>query len=122
MNNPTTQGDPSKGVWMSLNGGLLQVSDPNTDLGSEEEFPFKNSKIRSGGYGILDVTWKDDNEVWAVGGGGSMFVSKDGGKTFTFNKSADEIPGNLYKVKFFANGQGYVLGSEGVLLRYKGSA
>jgi photosystem II stability/assembly factor-like uncharacterized protein len=47
------------------------------------------------------VTWKDEKEVWAVGGGGSMFVSKDGGKTFTFNKSADDIPGNLYKVRRF---------------------
>ncbi len=105
---------------MSLNGGLLQVSEPKVDLTSEEEFPFKESKVRSSGYGILDVNWRDDNEVWAVGGGGSMYVSKDGGKTFTFNKSADQIPGNLYKVKFFANGQGYVLGSEGVLLRYTG--
>lgn len=107
---------------MSLNGGLLSVSEPKVKLDSDDEFPFKDSKIRSGGYGILDVTWKDDEEVWAVGGGGSMFVSKDGGKSFVFNKSADNIPGNLYKVKFFANGQGYVLGSEGVLLRYKGSA
>lgn len=54
-----------------------------------------------GTAGIIDVTWKDEKEVWAVGGGGSMFVSKDGGKTFTFNKSADDIPGNLYKVRRF---------------------
>lgn len=54
-----------------------------------------------GTAGIIDVTWKDEKEVWAVGGGGSMFVSKDGGKTFTFNKSADDIPGNLYKVRVF---------------------
>ena len=115
------KGDTSKGVWMSLNGGLLQICEPNQDLSSEEEFKFADSKIRSGGYGILDVSWKDGQEVWAVGGGGSMFVSKDGGKTFTFNKSADEIPGNLYKVKFFGD-KGFVLGSEGVLLRYKGIA
>jgi len=69
----------------------------------------------------LGVGWKDEKEVWAVGGGGSMFVSKDGGKTFTFNKSADNIPGNLYKVKFFGD-KGFVLGSEGVLLREKDSA
>ncbi len=113
--------DSTNGVWMSLNGGLLQVGDPGQDLSSELEYKFSDSKIRSGGYGILDVTWKDDKEVWAVGGGGSMFVSKDGGKTFTFNKSADNIPGNLYKVKFFGE-KGFVLGSEGILLRYKGTA
>ena len=113
--------DATNGVWMSLNGGLLQVSADTQDLASEEEFKFKESKIRSGGYGVLDVTWKDNNEVWAVGGGGSMFVSKDGGKTFTFNKSADNIPGNLYKIKFFGD-KGFVLGSEGILLRYTGKA
>jgi len=116
------KGDNAKGVWMSLNGGLLQVSEPAQDLSSSDnQFKFADSKIRSGGYGILDVCWKDEEEVWAVGGGGSMFVSKDGGKTFTFNKSADDIPGNLYKVKFFGD-KGFVLGSEGVLLRYKDSA
>lgn len=112
------------------------------------------------------MTWKDEKEVWAVGGGGSMFVSKDGGKTFTFNKSADDIPGNLYKVRHFSRvvwcvasalapstvvglvwfmwvfwradvsclrvsttsqvkffgDKGFVLGSEGILLRYRGNA
>lgn len=69
--------------------------------------------------GLIDVAWKDDKEVWAVGGGGVMYVSKDGGQTFTFNGAADDIPGNLYRVKFFGN-RGFVLGSEGVLLKYNG--
>jgi photosystem II stability/assembly factor-like uncharacterized protein len=55
--------------------------------------------VCGGRAGIIDVVWKDENEVWAVGGAGSMYVSKDGGKTFTFNKSADDVPGNLYKVR-----------------------
>jgi hypothetical protein len=143
------QDDVSKGVWMTLNGGLLQItsSDPKLD---DDTFTFSDVKIRTGGYGkkapapptlpqshhaltrpaslpplpvtgIIDVNWKDDKEVWAVGGAGTMYVSKDGGKTFQFNKSADDIPGNLYKIKFFGD-KGFVLGSEGVVLKYRGSA
>ena len=52
---------------------------------------------------------------WAVGGGGIIFESKDGGKTWQKDKSADDLPTNLYKIKFF-NNKGYILGSNGVLL------
>lgn len=109
-----------EGLWMSLNGGLLEVSNKNTDLNSQEP-EFDPSSIKTGGYGIIDVAWRNKNEVWAVGGGGTMHVSKDGGKTFKFDNSADDIPGNLYSVKFFKD-TGFVLGSDGVLLRYTGMA
>jgi len=46
-----------------------------------------------------------------------MFVSKDGGKSFKFDNSADNIPGNLYKVVFDKKGAGFVLGSDGVVLK-----
>lgn len=49
-------------------------------------------------YGIIDLAWRSDKEVWAVGGGGTMYVSQDAGKTFKFDNSADDIPGNLYQV------------------------
>ena len=94
-----------------------------------------------------------------------MYASKDGGKSFKFDNSADDIPGNLYQVLLetflpsymiitsslrtprayilrvrpactsritsmhhrslcyqvkFANNNGFVLGSDGVLLRYSG--
>jgi photosystem II stability/assembly factor-like uncharacterized protein len=74
------KGDTSKGVWMSLNGGLLQICEPNQDLSSEEEFKFADSKIRSGGYGILDVSWKDEQEVWAVGGAAPCSCPRTGAR------------------------------------------
>ena len=51
-----------------------------------------------------------------------MYVSKDGGKNFSFDKSANQIPGNLYNVKFFKEfgNKGFALGSNGLLLRYTG--
>lgn len=79
---------------------------------------FQPSKINTGGYGIIDVSWKDDNNVWAVGGSGVIFESKDGGKTFKFNDNAKDIPGNLYRVKFFGDNAGFAIGSDGVLLKY----
>jgi photosystem II stability/assembly factor-like uncharacterized protein len=82
------------------------------------EKTFEPVKINSGGYGIIDVTWKDDKNVWAVGGSGIIFESKDGGESFKFNEDAKDVPGNLYRVKFFGENRGWALGSDGVLLRY----
>jgi len=110
-----------KGLWMTLNGGLLQFSGPKFSI-NDETPQFDQVNIKTGGYGIIDLGWKDANEIWAVGGGGTMYVSVDGGKTFKFDDSADDIPGNLYQIKFFSDKAGYVLGSDGVLLRYNGQA
>lgn len=112
------RGDIKNGLWMTLNGGKLLVSDSSVDLASEE-FPFNEANIKTGGYGITDVAWRTDDEVWAVGGSNTMFVSKDNGKNFQFDKSANDIPGNLYNVKFLESG-GWALGSNGLLLKYEG--
>jgi len=114
------EGDLKKGVWMTLNGGKLLISPPGTDLDSEE-VGFVESTIKTGGYGITDVAWRNDNEIWACGGSNTLYCSKDGGKTFQYDNSATKIPGNLYNVKFFDEYKtGWALGSNGVLLRYTG--
>lgn len=111
--------DAKNGIWMTLNGGAILTTGPNPDLNQIElESLFESSKINSGGYGIIDMSWKDDKTVWAVGGSGVIFKSEDGGKSFKFNSDAKDIPGNLYRVKFFGENQGFALGSEGVLLKY----
>jgi len=110
--------DASKGVWMTLNGGQMSLAGKAATEDVEPDF--ENVKIDSGGYGILDCDYRTPTESWAVGGGGTMYVSKDGGKTYKFDGSADKIPGNLYAVKFFNENTGYALGSDGVLMRYLG--
>jgi photosystem II stability/assembly factor-like uncharacterized protein len=101
----------------------LQKTEPNPDLEQVDiEKLFTPCKINSGGYGIIDAAWKDEMNVWAVGGSGIIFESKDGGKSFKFNDDAKDIPGNLYRIKFFGGNKGYALGSDGVLLRYTGTA
>jgi photosystem II stability/assembly factor-like uncharacterized protein len=104
---------------MTLNGGALLLTKENPDLTQIDlETLFEPSKINSGGYGIIDVSWRSPQEVWAVGGSGIIFQSKDGGKTFKFIDDAKDIPGNLYRIKFFGENKGWVLGSNGVLLRF----
>ena len=51
-----------------------------------------------------------------------MYVSYDGGKKFSFDKSANDIPGNLYNIKFFKDfgNMGFALGSNGVLMKFMG--
>lgn len=115
------QGDIQKGLWMTLNGGKLFISEGEPDL-TRDTFEFVEADIKTGGYGITDVAWRTPNEVWAVGGSNTMYVSTDGGKKFSFDKSANDIPGNLYNVKFFPKfgNAGWALGSNGLLLRYTG--
>lgn len=115
------EGDIKKGLWMTLNGGKLLVSPKEADFTSDD-LEFNEANIKTGGYGITDVAWRTPNEVWAVGGSNTMYQSTDGGKTFGFDKSANNIPGNLYNVKFFKqfDNAGWALGSNGLLLRYVG--
>lgn len=113
------QNDAKKGMWMSLNGGSVLTTGPNPDLNQIDiEKLFKDTKINSGGYGIIDIAWRNDNNAWAVGGSGVIFESKDGGKSFKFNSDAKDIPGNLYRVKFFDENRGFAIGSNGILLKY----
>merc|ERR1712032_1128654 len=115
------RGDLNKGAWMTLNGGKLLICNTEPDL-KGDTFDFKEANIKTGGFGITDVAWRNKQEVWAVGGSNVMFVSNDGGENFNFDKSANDIPGNLYNVKFFKEfgNKGFALGSSGLLLKYVG--
>jgi len=108
------------GVWMTLNGGLLSTcgSEAFMEMGTETKDLFADTKIKTGGIGIIDLQYRTPNEAWAVGGEGVIYNSKDGGKTWDFDKSGDELPCNLYNVKFFDKGKlGFCIGSNGILLR-----
>jgi len=115
------EGDIKKGLWMTLNGGKLLVSKDAPDL-TKDTYDFVEANIKTGGYGITDVSWRDTNEVWAVGGSNTMYSSNDGGSNFVFDRSANNYPGNLYTIKFFRKygNMGWALGSNGTLMRYTG--
>jgi photosystem II stability/assembly factor-like uncharacterized protein len=62
-------------------------------------------------------------QVWAAGGSGSLFRSTDGGNSWQRDKEFDSLAANLYSVKFMNNGKtGFVLGNDGIMLRYTGLA
>jgi photosystem II stability/assembly factor-like uncharacterized protein len=60
----------------------------------------------------------DPNVGFACGGSGSLFKTENGGKSWKRVKGVDRIAGNLYEVKFFKGNRGFVLGNDGILLRY----
>lgn len=107
---------PSNDLWLSLRGGDVYFS----ASGSTDQFD--QARLGSRGFGILDVGFKPGSELgFACGGSGSLFKSEDGGKTWKRDKSTDSIPGNLYAITF-SGGNGFILGNDGILLRYIGSS
>merc|ERR1719343_1000030 len=105
---------------MSLNGGYFTNCDVEkyTDMATESKDIFKYSRIRTGGIGIIDCAFRTKDEGWAVGGSGVIYVTKDGGKSWGFDPTGNDLPCNLYNVKFFDGGRvGYMTGNNGILLR-----
>ena len=110
------------GLWMSARGGELYFgSGKGTADLSVEDPEFDQARVPSRGFALIGVGYRSDDEVWAVGGSGSLFRSADGGESWKRERAADELPGNLYNVKFMGSGEGFVLGSDGILLRYIGA-
>ena len=62
--------------------------------------------------------FRTDAECYACGGSGSLFKSLDGGRSFKRLKGLDQVPGNLYAINFNTTNQGFILGNDGILLRY----
>lgn len=105
------------GLWMLTRGGGMFFA---KGTGVQEDFD--EEKVGSRGFGILDIGYQNDNQLWAVGGSGTLLSSKDKGETWQREKAADELAGNLYAVRFDKPGRGFILGNEGILLRYAGGA
>ncbi|XP_020112895.1 photosystem II stability/assembly factor HCF136, chloroplastic [Ananas comosus] len=103
------------GLWLLVRGGGLYLS---KGTGLTEEF--EEVPVQSRGFGILDVGYRSKDEAWAAGGSGILLRTTNGGKSWTRDKAADNIAANLYSVKFITDDKGFVLGNDGVLLRYLG--
>lgn len=107
------------GVWMATRGGGLSFTGKNPDLESTDLLKFDKVDIRAGGYGILDVAFRPDTEeVWAAIGGGSLYKSLDGGKSWKRDNQVDKVGANIYKIKFFDKDTAFALGSNGLVLKY----
>ena len=105
---------PDNRLWMLNRGGQVQFS----EVGDFETWGKKLTPKASGGFGLLDLKYQDDNNVWISGGGSRLIHSEDGGKTWTRDQSAANVGANLYRIYFFARDRGFVLGQNGTLLAY----
>ncbi|CAK0731917.1 hypothetical protein CVIRNUC_000060 [Coccomyxa viridis] len=105
---------PSNSLWLSTRGGDVYLS---TESGVSDKFD--QAKLGSRGFGILDVGFKaNSKEGYAVGGSGTLLKTEDLGQSWKRDRSTDGVAGNLYAVKFTPGGAGFILGNDGILLRY----
>ncbi|NET60234.1 MAG: photosynthesis system II assembly factor Ycf48 [Symploca sp. SIO2E6] len=105
-------------LWLLARGGQVQFSsaqDPET--WEEAQYPELSS-----GLGLLDLAYRTTEEIWLVGGSGKLLCSFDGGQTWQRDQETEGIPSNLYKVVFVTPEQGFIIGNNGVLLKYEESA
>jgi photosystem II stability/assembly factor-like uncharacterized protein len=46
----------------------------------------------------------------------------DGGKTWQKDEALEEVPSNLYRIVFLTPERGFIIGQQGMLLRYNPTA
>ena len=54
-----------------------------------------------------------------AGGSGNLLVSFDNGETWEKDRTIESVPSNLYKIVFVNAEKGFILGQDGVLLKYE---
>lgn len=105
-------------LWQIARGGQIQFSDANSESGWSEPV---NPEFATS-WGLLDLAYRTPKEIWVSGGSGNLLLSQDGGQTWQKDREIENVPSNLYKIVFFGENQGFILGQQGKLLRYVGTA
>ncbi len=105
-------------IWLLARGGQVQFSSAeDPEAWEETKYPEMSS-----GWGLLDLAYRTTEEIWLVGGSGNLLCSFDGGQTWQKDQEIEDVPSNLYKVVFVTPEQGFIIGNNGVLLKYEESA
>jgi photosystem II stability/assembly factor-like uncharacterized protein len=106
------------GLWALARGGQLQfTSASDLDTWEDKVFPeFSTS------WGLLDLTFRTPEEIWVAGGSGNLLVSHDSGQSWEKDRAVENVPANLYRIVFVNPEKGFVLGQNGVLLKYESPA
>ncbi|NEP15817.1 MAG: photosynthesis system II assembly factor Ycf48 [Leptolyngbya sp. SIO4C1] len=106
-------------LWLIARGGQMQFGDSTQDYEAWQE-PINPELSTS--WGLLDLAYRTPDELWVTGGSGNLLVSRDGGETWLKDRDIEDVPTNLYRVKFLSPQQGFILGQRGYLLRYDANA
>jgi photosystem II stability/assembly factor-like uncharacterized protein len=107
---------PGGQLWLLARGGTLQF----TNSAEPTDWQKAQAPGSNNSWGLLDMGFRTDTEIWASGGGGTVYVSPDGGKSWLEDRDLSDVPANLYKIKFLDENSGYILGQRGTLLKYQG--
>lgn len=109
---------PNGGLWMLARGGQVQFTNPeNPQEWLEPIYP-----EQAASWGLLDLAYRTPEEIWVAGGSGSLLCSFDGGKTWEKDRAVEDLPTNFYKIVFFSPEHGFVIGQEGIILKYEPQA
>jgi photosystem II stability/assembly factor-like uncharacterized protein len=103
------------GLWMLARGGQVQFTNPeNLEEWQEPQYPELSTS-----WGLLDLAYRTDEEVWLAGGSGNLLYSADGGQTWQKDREVESVPSNFYKIVFLSPEKGFIIGQQGTLLRYQ---
>lgn len=104
-------------LWLLARGGQVQFSLPNeTEAWEDVLYPEPATS-----WGLLDLTYRTPEEIWLAGGSGNLLVSFDQGQTWEKDRAMEDVASNFYKIVFINPEKGFVLGQNGVLLKYQPS-
>ncbi|MDJ0730430.1 MAG: photosynthesis system II assembly factor Ycf48 [Crocosphaera sp.] len=103
------------GLWLLARGGQLQFTSPE-DLEDWQDVVYPEP---STSWGLLDLAYRTPEELWVAGGSGNLLVSSDNGETWKKDRAIESVPSNLYKIVFVNAEKGFILGQDGILLKYE---
>ncbi len=105
-------------LWLLARGGQLRFSDPE----NPEEWGEAITPEYATSWGLLDLAYRTPDEIWVSGGGGNLLRSTDGGQTWEKDRDVENVPENFYKIVFFNQETGFILGQRGTILKYNSPA
>jgi photosystem II stability/assembly factor-like uncharacterized protein len=103
-------------LWVIARGGQLRFSNSR----GSSDFTEAISPEFGSSWGLLDMAFRTQDEVWVSGGGGNLLCSFDGGQTWYKDSTVEDVPANFYRIAFMGSDKGFVLGQRGALLKYQG--
>jgi photosystem II stability/assembly factor-like uncharacterized protein len=110
--------DQAGKLWVIARGGQLRFSNSR----ASDDFTEALSPEFGTSWGLLDMAFRTEDEVWVTGGGGNLLCSFDGGQTWFKERAVNDVPSNYYRIAFSGPDKGFILGQRGTILKYQPEA